>query len=91
MTNSKLEIPDQKLEIPDQTRDWLLRSEDHGEGYLALERLSLNSEDQLGVAREIVHTEGPISKVLDEIHPDGYWENDGPGYLPHLSISLTVR
>jgi len=75
------------LKIPDQTQDWLLSSEDPGARYLTLERLSLNSEDQLGVAREIAHTEGPIAKVLDEMHPDGYWENDGPGYLPKYRSS----
>lgn len=80
MTNST-------LKIPDQTQDWLLSSEDPGARYLALERLSLNSEDQLGVAREIAHTEGPIAKVLDEMHPDGYWENDGPGYIPKYRSS----
>ena len=75
------------LKIPDQTRDWLLSQEDHGARYLALERLSLNSEDQLDVAREIAHTKGPIAKILDEMHPDGSWENDGPGYLPKYRSS----
>ncbi len=55
-----------------------MSSEDPGARYLALERLSLNSEDQLGLAREIAHTEGPIAKVLDEMHPDGYWETTDP-------------
>ena len=75
------------IEIPDQTLDWLLNPEDPGARYLALDRLSLNSEDELNSAREIAHTEGPIAKVLNEMHPEGYWENDGPGYLPKYRSS----
>ena len=42
---------------------------------------------ELVKAREIADKDGPISKVLDEMHPDGYWENDGPGYLPQYRSS----
>jgi hypothetical protein len=34
------------------------------------------------VAKEEAYRSGPINTILDLLHPDGYWEVDGPGYLP---------
>lgn len=73
--------------IPDLVRDWLLDPKDPGERYLALYRLSSISDHEIVETREIAHKKGPIKKVLDEMHPDGYWENDGPGYLPKYRSS----
>jgi len=73
--------------IPDQVREWLLCSEDPGARYLAMQCLYSASNDELLKAREIAHKVGPIARVLDEMHPDGYWENDGPGYLPKYRSS----
>ncbi len=33
-------------------------------------------------ARKAAHQRGPIATILAEMHPDGYWEKPGPGYLP---------
>lgn len=77
-----------KNNIPDQVRDWLLSPQDPGARYLALHRLHAGSNDELVEARDIAHEEGPISKILHEMHPDGYWENDGPGYLPKYRSSV---
>ena len=76
-----------KVTIPSQTRGWLLDQNDPGARYLTLHRLSSGSKTELSKAREIAHKKGAIAKVLEEMHPDGYWENDGPGYLPKYRSS----
>ncbi len=77
-----------KIDIPDQTRDWLLDPAEPGERYLALHLLSSISKDEIIKAREIAHQQGPIAKILEKMHPDGYWDNDGPGYLPKYRSSV---
>ena len=54
------------------------------ESYLALHTLSSLSEGdaKLESSRDKAHRIGPIQTILDAMHPDGYWERDGPGYLP---------
>jgi hypothetical protein len=39
-------------------------------------------DPQLKQARQAAHQQGPIGQVLDEMHPDGYWAEPGPGYNP---------
>ncbi len=73
--------------IPDQTRDWLLDPEDPGARYLALHRLFSHLDSELETAREIAHSKGPISDVLGQMHPDGFWENDDHGYRPKYRSS----
>ena len=70
--------------IPEKTLEWLLDPEEPGVRYLALKHLSGLSDDnpELISAREIAHLEGPIKTVLDAMHLDGYWVEDGPGYNP---------
>lgn len=70
--------------IPDKTLEWLLESEDPGARYLTLKNLANLSEDDpdLISAQERAYSEGPLKTVLDAMHPDGYWEEAGPGYLP---------
>ena len=80
-------MPNSKISIPDHTISWLLDPADPGAKYLALLRLGLGSKSDLADAREVAHNEGPISKVLCAMHPDGFWENDGPGYLPKYRSS----
>jgi len=76
-----------RITIPDQTRDWLIGPEDPGTRYLAMSRLPSCSDGDLDAAKEIAHKKGPIAKVLEEMHPDGYWENDNHGYLPKYRSS----
>jgi hypothetical protein len=74
--------------IPDETGDWLLEPKDPGARYLALSQLSLYLEGDLETAKKIAHTTGPIAKVLEEMHSQGYWENDDHGYLPKYRSSV---
>ena len=75
---------DNQLQIPDKTLDWLLESADTGARYLALKKLTiLPADDPIYLAAcELAHSDGPIKTVLDAMHPEGYWEKDGSGYLP---------
>ena len=75
---------------PDRTQEplpWLLETASPGARYLALrDLLSLPPDDpELQAARQQAHKEGPIAIVLENMHPDGYWVEPGPGYLPKYS------
>jgi len=62
--------------------DWLLEQESPGVRYLALRDLLDRSPDDLELreARSVAHRNGPISGVLAELEPEGYWVRPGPGY-----------
>ena len=68
----------------DKTLDWLLDEQNPGAAYLTLLNLfDLGADDsKLVSSRKKAHQTGEISTILDSMHPDGYWEKDGPGYLP---------
>lgn len=70
--------------------DWLLDPANPGVRYLALRDLqSLPASDpELIAARREAHLHGPIAAVLDQMHPDGYWSEPGPGYLPKYSSTV---
>jgi hypothetical protein len=63
---------------------WLLESEDPGSCYLALRDLVGLPPDnpELLAAQQAAHTQGPISAILQNMHPKGYWSRPGPGYNP---------
>jgi hypothetical protein len=63
---------------------WLLTHEDPGVRYIAIRDLVDLPTDapELAEARAEAHTRGPIADVLAQMHPDGYWVEPGPGYLP---------
>lgn len=73
-----------KSQINENTIKWLVEEENPGVRYLAMRDLmNLPQDDpELATAREIAHREGPIATILDSMHPVGYWEEPGPGYLP---------
>ena len=75
---------DNQLLISEKTLDWLLESKDPGARYLALKKLTvLPAVDPTYLAAcDLAHSDGPIKTVLDAMHPEGYWEKDGSGYLP---------
>lgn len=75
------------LTIPEEVQDWLLDPAEPGPRYLAIKYLAKNPPQDLPAACEDAHTSGPINAILEEMHPDGYWENDGPGYLPKYRSS----
>jgi hypothetical protein len=63
---------------------WLLEADDPGPRYLALRDLldtPANSPER-AEAKKKAHSAGPIAAILDKMHPDGYWEQKGPGYNP---------
>ncbi|MBW6473274.1 MAG: hypothetical protein K0B14_09140 [Anaerolineaceae bacterium] len=76
--------------IKTESMSWLLEDESPGVRYLALrDLLDMPTEDsELIKARERAHREGPIAKILDAMHPDGYWIEPGPGYLPKYTSTV---
>ena len=52
--------------------------------YLALrDLLETPEEDETLIsARRNAHREGPITSILNEMDPEGFWVEPGPGYLP---------
>ncbi len=70
--------------VPEKTLEWPLDPRDPGARYLSLKNLSNLSDNdpELITACEIAHQKGPIKIVLDAMHLDGYWVEDGPGYSP---------
>jgi hypothetical protein len=69
---------------------WLLEPENIGVRYLALRDLVNSGENspELSNARAAAHQQGPITKILDNMHPQGYWEKPGPGYLPKYTSTV---
>jgi hypothetical protein len=63
---------------------WLLDGCGPGVCYLALRDLvDLPEQDsKLQEAKASAHSLGPISVILSEMNPAGYWVKPGPGYLP---------
>jgi hypothetical protein len=76
------DIMDWHNQVNIQAIDWLLEPEDIGVRYLTLRDLLDRSADdkELSDARQAAHTSGPIARVLDKMHPEGYWAKPGPGY-----------
>lgn len=70
--------------------DWLLENETPGVRYLAMRDVLdyLPDDPQLATARAEAHRQGPIAAVLDAMHPQGYWEEPGPGYLPKYTSTV---
>ncbi len=62
--------------------EWLLEPDDPGVRYLALRDIVDADEKEVKAARRKAHREGPISIILDNMNPEGYWINPGPGYRP---------
>jgi hypothetical protein len=70
--------------LPSKTLDWLLDETDPGPRYLTMRDLfGVPPDDpKLKQARLAAHQQGPIGQILDEMYPDGYWAEPGPGYNP---------
>ena len=69
---------------------WLLESETPEVRYLALrDLLDLPASDaDLQTASSAAHKNGPIAMILNEMDPDGYWVQPGPGYNPKYRSSV---
>jgi hypothetical protein len=63
---------------------WLLEEGNPGVRYLVMRDLLCLAPDDMDLksARVKAHREGPIFTVLNEMHDEGYWEKEGPGYGP---------
>lgn len=63
---------------------WLLDKNEPGPRYLALRDLldKPANDPELSEARKAAHEKGPIAIILKNMHPAGYWEQEGPGYNP---------
>lgn len=68
--------------IPQEIQNWLLDPVEPGPRYLSLKYLSKNPPLDLAQASQEALNSGPIKTILDAMDTDGYWDNDGPGYLP---------
>jgi hypothetical protein len=69
---------------------WLLDPANPGVRYLALRDLAGLAPDdpELLAARQSAHVHGPIATVLDQMHPEGYWSEPGPGYYPKYTSTV---
>ena len=63
---------------------WLLEENNPEARYLALRDLlgRPDSDPEAQTARAACSQRGAVSRILDEMHPAGYWVKPGPGYNP---------
>jgi hypothetical protein len=75
---------DWQSQIKSDPLPWLLQSGDPGPRYLTLRDLvGLPADDpELVEAQKAAHTQDPISMILGNMHPKGYWSKPGAGYNP---------
>jgi hypothetical protein len=73
---------DWKKSLKADPTDWLLEKDDPGVRYLALRDLVDADEKELKAARTRAHREGPISIILDNMNPEGWWLHPGAVYAP---------
>ncbi len=73
-----------QAQLNGDTVSWLLESDEPGIRYLALrDLLDLPYDDnELQIAKELAHRDGPIATILAEMNDAGYWVKAGPGYNP---------
>jgi hypothetical protein len=69
---------------------WLLEDDPAGVRYLTLHALLGQKQDtkEYKLARGDAYERGPISSILDNMEPEGYWGKSGPGYLPKYRSSV---
>ncbi|MFZ6027413.1 MAG: nitrogen fixation protein NifH [Chloroflexota bacterium] len=76
--------------IDNTLSDWLLDPANPGVRYLALRdlrRLPADDPERIA-AQKAAHLHGPIALVLEQMHPDGYWSQPGPGYYPKYTSTV---
>ncbi|MBG0770644.1 MAG: nitrogen fixation protein NifH [Anaerolineaceae bacterium] len=64
------------------TIQWLTEEDNPGVRYLALRDLLETPPSVLDDAAHDAHRDGPIATILDNMQPEGYWVEPGPGYGP---------
>ncbi len=73
---------DREDQLRGNSISWLLDKDEPGVRYLALRDVADGSPAEVRAARRAAHRDGPISAVLNEMEPEGYWVETGPGYNP---------
>jgi len=68
--------------------DWLLAPEDVGVRYLTLRDLVKADGRELAAVKQLAHEQGEISRVLEKMQPEGYWEQPAVGYYPKYTGSV---
>jgi hypothetical protein len=82
-----------KKQLNGEALDWLLELDDPGVRYLALRDLLDYPNDNpiLIEAKNLAHTQGPISRILDKMDVDGFFTEPGAGYNPkYFSTVWTI-
>jgi hypothetical protein len=77
-------------QIKGDSVSWLLEPINPGVRYLAMrDLLDLPSNDaELNKTRDLAHTQGPITVVLEAMDEEGFWVKPGPGYNPKYSSTV---
>lgn len=68
--------------ISPDVKSWLLEEKDPGPRYLALRDLFSAEYDELQPSCKAAHENSPITEILAQQHPEGYWVKSGAGYYP---------
>ena len=63
---------------------WLLEADNPSVRFFALTELldRPNHDPEVIAAKRSINASRPVKAILDAMHPEGYWENPGPGYSP---------
>jgi len=71
-----------KKQLKADPTDWLLEESDPCVRYMALRDIVEARGKELAEARQKAHREGPISIILDNMNPEGWWVHPGGVYHP---------
>jgi len=76
--------------VPANVQSWLLKNPDASVRYLTLRDLVDHSPSDPDVlnARTEAHASGKIPEILSHMHPEGYWDEPGAGYLKKYFSSV---
>jgi hypothetical protein len=83
-----IKLHDWKKALKADPTDWLLEEDDPGVRYLALRDIVDADEKVIKAARRKAYREGPISVILKNMNPAGYWITPGLGYSPKFKSTV---
>jgi len=74
------------MKIPKNISDWLLEEENPSIRYRTMRELQElpESDQNLQSAKKMIPNYLPVKKMLDAMHPDGYWEQINPRSHKHF-------
>ncbi len=69
-------------EVSVEVRRWLLEKDDPSVRVLTLRDLEWREQENTALrqAQQEAHARGKIAEILEHMHPDGYWLEEGAGY-----------